>query len=299
MNMKLSQKRGFMLIELLVVIAIIAILIALLLPAVQQAREAARRSTCQNQLKQIGLALHNYHDTHRTFPPGVVSVTGRNRLAWSTFILPFMDQAPLYKQMGVATNNWAEDWNHSSIDVNSNSISDAAELAKTVLPAFICPSDSMAQVNTKRRVDADVGPGDGDGTTETNVGKSNYAITNAMGDNNTKRRIRDVTDGTSNTLLVGEREGKTNYAGMWVGQWDWGGGYSNEDILGQISTTYPLNPPPTASSAVPKWAYSSIHVGGVQFVFADGRVRFLSENTSQSILNALRTYNGGEVVGEY
>ena len=101
---KLTMKRGFTLIELLVVIAIIAILIALLLPAVQQAREAARRSQCKNNMKQIGLALHNYHDVYNTFPPGYVGQTDVSILAgyglwsWSALILPYIDQAPLYNQ---------------------------------------------------------------------------------------------------------------------------------------------------------------------------------------------------------
>ncbi|MFG0295400.1 MAG: DUF1559 domain-containing protein, partial [Maioricimonas sp. JB045] len=108
-NCHTSRRRGFTLIELLVVIAIIAILVALLLPAVQQAREAARRSQCKNNLKQIGLALHNYHDTHGSFPPGYIAryvsatdpasaETGPG-FAWGTMILPFLDQSPTYNQL--------------------------------------------------------------------------------------------------------------------------------------------------------------------------------------------------------
>jgi len=145
------KRRGFTLIELLVVIAIIAILIALLLPAVQQAREAARRSTCKNNLKQIGLALHNYHDTHRVFPPGCISrsirsggqdvwedaasltATGNQGTSWMLMILPYADQAPLYNQ-----------WNFST-----NVMGNRAQ-AENDIPGFYCPS-RRSKVRTRDR----------------------------------------------------------------------------------------------------------------------------------------------------
>ena len=103
------HRRGLTLIELLVVIAIIAILIVLLLPAVQQAREAARRTSCRNNLKQIGLAIHNYHDAHRTFPPGGITIGGwqdsLNGSTWSVAILPYLDQATLYRRYSFADFN--------------------------------------------------------------------------------------------------------------------------------------------------------------------------------------------------
>ena len=130
---KLPDRRGFTLIELLVVIAIIAILIALLLPAVQQAREAARRSVCQNNLKQIGLALHNYHDVHRTFPPGwigvesgVVNFEGESGFGWGAFILPYVDQAPLYQSF---------DFDESMVHAMNLS------KLKQTLSVYLCPSD--------------------------------------------------------------------------------------------------------------------------------------------------------------
>ena len=134
-------KRGFTLIELLVVIAIIAILIALLLPAVQQAREAARRSQCKNNLKQIGTALHNYHETFRIFPPGVINsawsgsgggtTTGSNGLSWATMILPYADQAPLYKKF-ITTQHW--------LVGNTNEVAE-------ILTVFRCPSDVSPDQN--------------------------------------------------------------------------------------------------------------------------------------------------------
>ncbi|OYW13961.1 MAG: hypothetical protein B7Z55_16195, partial [Planctomycetales bacterium 12-60-4] len=134
MTQQLSHRRGFTLIELLVVIAIIAILIALLLPAVQQAREAARRSQCVNNLKQLGLAIHNYHDNFNAFPPGWIGVTnrtpdteGNSGFAWGAHLLPQLDQSPLYGRLN---------FNRECYDPAFNAVA-----MSTVLPAFRCPSD--------------------------------------------------------------------------------------------------------------------------------------------------------------
>ncbi len=193
-----SKNRGFTLIELLVVIAIIAILIALLLPAVQQAREAARRSTCKNNLKQIGLALHNYHDTHRVFPPGSISQHG-----WlsTTFILPFIDQAPLYQAI-----------KPNGPIVLTNAIILAR--VRTVLPAYLCPSsaDPDASKNSSAQVRVagiqyPIGLSnylaiDGNGDLRCNYGLSSF---NGIFYQNSKTKIRDITDGTSNTVMFTER----------------------------------------------------------------------------------------------
>ncbi|WP_417391836.1 DUF1559 domain-containing protein [Gimesia sp.] len=312
-------QRGFTLIELLVVIAIIAILIALLLPAVQQAREAARRSTCKNNLKQIGLALHNYHETHRVFPPGFIDneldfsgsktadpSANNNGMGWGGFILPFMDQAPLYNQLSSQTNQFGEHWSVS-----------ASELAKTVLPAYICPSDPMGGVNTDK----------------SSFGKSNYlgshgtaaaTTSNGILYGNSATRIRDITDGTSNTVLVSERTTQNDGAdatncggttpcnwqgGLWIGPRytsstsTWHPGVLHYDVtnFGGGNATYLING--SAATWGDDWCASSSHVGGVHMLFTDGRVRFVSENMSAGGSNTtyhkLVTRNGGEVVGEF
>tara|TARA_R110002111_G_scaffold247140_4_gene310181 strand:+ start:83326 stop:84168 length:843 start_codon:yes stop_codon:yes gene_type:complete len=275
-----KKRTGFTLIELLVVIAIIAILIALLLPAVQQAREAARRSTCKNNLKQIGLALHNYHDTHRSFPPCYVDqvvggVTSGNNLGWSMFLLPFQDQTPLYQKIS-ETGAMNVFWTTVTPMTDSTT-----GYAKVILPVFNCPSDPAGGINTK---------------ITGSYGKSNYkalrsvlsyhAVTPVFHPD--KRMLRDFTDGASNTLIVGESDTQKHNGGLWVGK-----STNSRDILSNANDTYRIN------GADVDDLFSSVHVGGCHFVFADGRVMFLSENISGEIYTGLGTYNGGEVLGEY
>jgi prepilin-type N-terminal cleavage/methylation domain-containing protein len=193
-------KKGFTLIELLVVIAIIAILIALLLPAVQQAREAARRSTCKNSLKQIGLSLHNYHDVHKTLPPGVTVATSvsSNHLSWVFHMLPFFDQAPLFKKM-----------NGSFHYLAAQNVPASGAYVGTILSVMRCPSDAGGDQDAL---------GASDGTTF--MGLANYVGNYGVGmpdfDTNPKRvqgimgantkvRFRDVKDGQSNVIFVAER----------------------------------------------------------------------------------------------
>lgn len=193
-------KKGFTLIELLVVIAIIAILIALLLPAVQQAREAARRSQCKNNLKQIGLALHNYHDVHKTLPPGVtVAGTGvSNHLSWTFHVLPFFDQAPLFKKFDSKQHY-----------LHANNTTAAGPLVQTILTAARCPSDAGPDQDTN-----------GSSSGSDMMGLSNYVGNYGVGmpdfgvdmkrmqgimGANTRVRFRDIKDGTSNVIFVAER----------------------------------------------------------------------------------------------
>ena len=320
-----SRQRGFTLIELLVVIAIIAILIALLLPAVQQAREAARRTQCKNNLKQMALAVHNYHDTYLVFPYGAsvgydtryvgqAGWTPRMGFNFRVFILPYMDQAPLYNQlMTVSPTNLA-------------AVS-ALPQQQQVIPAYICPSETAEIVNGNFTGDADcvssttaalasyrgsagpasmhasLGPGCGlctDGTNPsvyclcTNLGLNHVAC---MGDGPgmfhyraDKISMRQVSDGTSNTLLLGEgtflKNGNgSNYA-QWMGTWC------------LASTVNGINRP-NAGAYYNGTGFRSYHVGGAQFALTDGSVRFITENINLFLLSYLGTKGGNDTVGEF
>src|SRR5579885_1983208 len=199
---------GFTLIELLVVIAIIAILIALLLPAVQQAREAARRTQCRNNLKQLGLAIHNYHDNFNLFPYGEsFSDTNPRPQRYSTYIplLPFIDQAPLYNVF--AANQFANvPWDGGYAPW------------KTQVPGLLCPSDTISNFETYT-AKTNYMTCRGDSTWDHNQWAGNggrglrgvfrgqgddYHPTSAGGENGTHCGIRDITDGTSNTIAISE-----------------------------------------------------------------------------------------------
>ncbi len=317
-------RRGFTLIEHLVVIAINDILIALLLPAVQQAREAARRSQCQNNLKQIGLAMHNYHDTHKVFPPGFIGGTGATGAtpatgwAWGTFILPFMDQAPLYNQLQPGVTSAASCGDGSLCPSDANRLA----LLRTGLPAFVCPSDPHPSITEN--------PGNGvcavqiagAGSTY-RIGLSNYiASANANGSidgtytttyngmffSNSRTRVRDITDGTSNTMMMMERHTRvaggasgTNeqrMGGNWAGlSYPNSNTYYAYQVLGCIRPTFG-----EINGSASRWDSrdpSSFHEGGIQILLADGAVRFLSENVNTTTSYNLINIRDGQVLGEF
>ncbi|MCC9609264.1 DUF1559 domain-containing protein [Blastopirellula sp. JC732] len=310
MSRSSQSRRGFTLVELLVVIAIIGVLIALLLPAVQQAREAARRMQCSNNLKQQGLALHNYHDVFQSFPPGYVTP---NRISWQAMILPQLEQTGLNDQLAAAGAFTADSadsakpvWHNNPAIVSAG----ATPLAQTVIQAYICPSDPSDELNTKLRSDDSTNPGQ--------YAKSNYVGTytaafynsagtktedrNAMFYANSKRNFRDMIDGTSNTLVVAERGTVSNYVGsLWIGWHDLEPGRTTGDrwFMGHVrinrlsnDTQYPIN-------GTIGHAASSSHPGGAQFLFGDGAVHFIGETVDVRTYSALGTINGGEVIGEY
>ncbi len=258
-----SGRRGFTLVELLVVIAIIGILIALLLPAVQAAREAARRSQCTNNLKQIGLALHNYHDTYKTFCPGWMIDSNNGVLSgygWAVFLMPFMEQQPLHDELNTKQFNlW---WTAHNTDPSLGPVQD---LLQTQLQGMRCPSDNIDDLNKAV---------DGYKTAAANyVACSGFYARSgaASADNNgllyglSSKRFRDVLDGTSNTFAAGEKA-KPNGSANWAGPGGLGTGANVRS-----STAYKLNHPTTNN------AFSSRHPGGANFAMCDGSVRFISE----------------------
>lgn len=287
--------RGFTLIELLVVIAIIAVLIALLLPAVQQAREAARRTQCRNHLKQIGLALHNYHDSSNALPPGVVHKSGNQNVAamgsygWQAFILPQLD-------LGTVFNGMQE--NGVDLDTLLRNTADPVvqALPKLSIPVYRCPSDTAPAQNSKREWDTPYSAFFGNqpvylGTSNyvanmgTRFSRPNDWIVDQLdpyglfwGDSSVK--FRDITDGLSNTIAVGERDWQLGWAANWVGQRNYTGngiwGMRQNLAIVDVKINDPLLQP-NGNPAVSR-AYSSRHTGGAHFLFADGRVQFLSEN---------------------
>ncbi len=368
------RRRAFTLIELLVVIAIIAVLIALLLPAVQQARESARRTQCKNQLKQIGLALHNYHDTFiTTLPPGYIYAantptgvgTMSNGFGWGTMMLPYIDQAPLYNTFANVLT--------SHPNINLGLIGDTAARfpnpgsVESILSSQRCPSDPGIGVVVQTGATAPSAYVNGA------LGRSNYVgvagsvyyqtaasgtLANAsccsnmtppalpalptapaantpvlggisngcmytsqapypvtgiitlasnMGGTfgaNSKIGFRDMTDGTSNIFMVGERYTPTNPTplstkvlgdAVWAGVGDSGSEYTT---LGE--TTWKVNANFTAGYPRPQTSgFGSMHTGGGQFLMGDGAVRFISENLDITTYRHLGRVGDGNLLGDF
>lgn len=292
-----TASRGFTLIELLVVIAIIAVLIALLLPAVQQAREAARRSQCKNNMKQIGLALHNYHDIANGLPQGWIGINasgqpfvdGGNGWGWAARILPQMDQAPLYNTLNF------------SLPMTDPAHANART---TTLPIYRCPSDvgpqvwtitdsggaALAQLATANYVGvfgiSDVDPCAGQPAPFRCVGEGAFF-------HNSFIRLADFIDGTSNTFLTGEH--KSSEIDDWHSTW-LGVVPNGDDAFVRILGTADHTPNHPANHIDD---FSSHHVGGAHFLMGDGAVRFVSTNISDVVFKGLATRAGGEVVGEF
>lgn len=345
-------RRGFTLVELLVVIAIIGVLIALLLPAVQQAREAARRMSCTNNLKQLGLAVHNYHDTFQSFPTGAIgykNVGGNqdtNYSAWTLHLLPFLELNNLYNALEPGRIRLDEAATVGSA-VNGASGRVLIDMMRQPISALNCPSDAGDEILVP--VEGTVGllatsTGAPVNNPADNCAKGNYAgvassirygadwwgpVTGGVGPNafngafgiESNVNFAKILDGTSNTLLIGERASLVKEPAGHdsddvdtipgslapsVGTNPFGfpnRGADGWDCAGAMGTIgYPLN-----SSFYTMWGrggFSSHHPGGVQFAFCDGSVHFIPETVEHKpdevldnvVLENLANRNDGQTV---
>ncbi len=339
------KRLGFTLIELLVVIAIIAILVALLLPAVQQAREAARRSSCKNNLKQIGLALHNYHDVHTVFPPGLINsgaIQTSVRYNFSlnhtalTMILPFLEQAPLYDTFNFSIASGPAQHASAPPVYGWDPAGPNALATSRFIPTYSCPSDAapsrvtysnsaaphyfVTQAATTNYVlltghiaESSTGLWNAykNSTTTLQDGTTGVRWRSAFG-NNSSLRMRDLKDGTSSTLMIGETK-QDKISPTYRTYWGQG---RHTGIFGRIvatdrryainvsghefccngSSTWCCNSRPNLQYA---WGLGSMHPGGAQFLLGDGSIRFLSENIDFNTLCKLSFTGDGLVVGEF
>lgn len=288
-------RRGFTLIELLVVIAIIAILVALLLPAVQQAREAARRTQCRNHLKQIGLAAHNYHDIFGTVPPGDLS-GGYDRSSVFVSILPQLDLATMYTV-----------YNFNLPHTNAAN----QQVVSQRIPTYLCPSAVIRRqvpisgCDTNNRAPGTYAGSSGSldpWGTRTSGTPNNGLIVNL---DSGPIRFRDCTDGLSSTLMFGESAWNfpdyTFTSGPCLGQVRYGFTYwsSPYPLSTLFSTQGPFNPKRLEGDSTRLASFRSDHTGGAHFALGDGSVRFVSENIDHTLLSSLATRAGGETVGDY
>lgn len=323
--------RGFTLIELLVVIAIIGMLVALLLPAVQQARESARKIQCKNNLKQMGIAFHNYHDVFNCFPKGgyggdlgspalyeTANAKACRIISWGTALLPHLDQAVLYNQ-----------WNFSQWYLESAN----QELAQTMLPGFLCPTVSLPKLRANgdapnslpQYARTDYAGNYGERAIRCHPSSNCQNNYSSQGDNSGNPRgtmqlqpsatffsltlgFQDIVDGTTTTMLIGEAPNAI--FGIWAGhknvmdqctvldlKWtssptEWAG---CEVTASQIAANI-YGPNGLLGCDVGHQDFHSYHTGGAHFLFCDGSTRFLSSSMDYEAFAAIFSYKGGEII---
>jgi prepilin-type N-terminal cleavage/methylation domain-containing protein/prepilin-type processing-associated H-X9-DG protein len=288
---RVRSRQGLSLIELLIVIAIIGVLIALLLPAVQRARDAASRSECANNIRQIGLALHSYHDSHGVLPPGV-SHAGVSEpfpfMSWNTRLLPYLEQPALWSQAQAAYQR------------TPNFLNDPPHPIATVVRTFLCPSDS--RVSTPHAFSDTVRAAF---TSYLGVEGRNQFRQDGLLYLNSRVRFGEVTDGLSHTLLVGERPPSSTFTlGWWYAGWGQNQDGSAEMVLGvqernfgKYSATCPAGPYTYSQGSLSEFCdafhFWSPHLGGATFLFADGSVHLIPYSAAP-IMPALATRSGGE-----
>jgi prepilin-type N-terminal cleavage/methylation domain-containing protein/prepilin-type processing-associated H-X9-DG protein len=287
---------GFTLIELLVVIAIIAVLIGLLLPAVQKVREAANRMKCQNNLKQMGLGLHGYHGANGYFPPAFTATGYNSGPGWGTFLLPHIEQEALSRQVPQGAPFWG----------TTRAISTTADGGQTPLKIFRCPSDTGPILNADQGHFA-VSNYRATCGTMTSIFDTPSADLGGIMYQNSRIRFADVTDGTSNTFMIGEGRygvprrvstGNTLSSALWCGM---SGTYA---VPGLFSIYVWIDNVMWATGGDRTWgrdyvdeAYNSNHANSVQFLFADGSVHGLAANIDPTLRAQLGVRNDGLPLG--
>ena len=311
-------RRAFTLVELLVVIAIIGVLVALLLPAVQAARESARRMHCQNNLKQVGLACHNFHDAHKVFPLGTIDRiggdSGGDRRHWLFFVLPFTEESAIYDRYMAwleagGTSPW---WN--------------APDRLRVITLYCCPSDANSP---KTLTNEDIGPGSSQGFHSNYVGcaaSTSFNPNGSFGDTldgvfryKHSTTIARIRDGTSHTLLTSEIlvAPDATMGGYSTGHdvrgrfWNpanqgsnffstqWPPNTSVSDALNYCQNSVPAAPCISTTTNIVLYARSS-HAGGVNAGLADGSVRFIADEVDATLYRYLGTIAGGEsIAGDF
>ncbi len=311
-----TRQLGFTLIELLVVIAIIAVLIALLLPAVQQAREAARRASCRNNVKNIALAMHNYHEMTNVFPFGF----DERETLWQAMILPQIEQAPLYNSL-IWQESGAGNWDSGSANETSCAM---------LIDVFRCPSMSTPDHLTNNSIEGRV-PVSYRAVSSSNAASDDISTIPAavfpkialemqtgldgMFYGCSSVKIRDVLDGTTNTVMIGESFTDPNFVkdGQGMDYWQFGSPQTGpwQCVPGNISGTEyseglgscqsPINSRrnPNIAGVLMEMSFGSYHVGGAMFGLADGSVRFISDNIDMAVYRGLGSIKGGEIPGEF
>ncbi|MGE3315379.1 MAG: DUF1559 domain-containing protein [Planctomycetaceae bacterium] len=286
-----NRRRAFTLIELLVVIAIIAVLIALLLPAVQAAREAARRTQCKNNLMQIGLAIHNYEMAFEVLPPGTVNTSGPvdhvargYHVSWTVQLLPFLEQQGAFNLF---------DFSAGVYDARNG------QVRRLTIATYLCPSVPAEPRNENNEGIATYAAchNDVDAPIDTKNTGAFYL--------NSNTRYRELTDGSTTTIFLGEKLPTNDEFGWFSGTRDTlrntghplNGGVGNNQGEGRVEVV-PLAGRNQQNSAVPAGSFASAHTAGAQFGFGDGSVRFISENINFSVYQQLGNRADGKLITE-